>query len=103
MNMSDPMYKMVVEPIMERIMEANEIGREYAERYIRDTVESAVNDEAYHMGIEISALNERVCELEGEIEHLSIIVGALEEQMIVASLEQQITNNKSWLSRLLGR
>jgi len=101
--MSDPMYKMVVEPIMERIMEANEIGREYAERYIQDTVSIAVESETYHVGMEITSAHERITELEGEIEHLSIIVGALEEQMIVASLEEQITNNKSWLSRLLGR
>ncbi len=93
MNLSDPMYKMVVEPIMERIMEANEIGREYAERYIRDTVESAVNDEAYHMGIEIAALTERINELEGEIDSLIMTVAAMTEQ----------DNNKSWLSRLLGR
>ncbi len=93
MNLSDPMYKMVVEPIMERIMEANEIGREYAERYIRDTVESAVNDEAYHMGIEIVALTERINELEGEIDSRIMTVAAMTEQ----------DNNKSWLSRLLGR
>jgi hypothetical protein len=93
MNLSDPMYKMVVEPIMERIMEANEIGREYAERYIRDTVDSAVADETYHMGIEIVALTERINELEGEIDSLIMTVAAMTEQ----------DNNKSWLSRLLGR
>jgi len=95
MNLSDPMYKMVVEPIMERIMEANEIGREYAERYIRDTVESAVNDEAYHMGIEIAALTERINELEDEVDSLMMTVSVM--------IEDQQSNNKSWLSRLLGR
>lgn len=96
MNMSDPMYKMVVEPIMERIMEANEIGREYAERYIRDTVESAVEAETYHMGVEIAAMNERVCELEGEVESLMHVVSMLED-------EHRAKTNKSWLDRLLGR
>lgn len=86
MNLSDPMYKMVVEPIMERIMEANEIGREYAERYICDTVESAVNDEIYYVQMDVASLNETIV--------------ALDER--VRELENQ-QNNKSWLSRLLGR
>jgi len=95
MNLSDPMYKMVVEPIMERIMEANEIGREYAERYIRDTVDSAVADETYHMGVEIAALTERINELEDEVDSLMMTVSVM--------IEDQQSNNKSWLSRLLGR
>jgi len=96
MNLSDPMYKMVVEPIMERIMEANEIGREYAERYIRDTVDSAVESETYHMGVEIAALTERINELEDEVDSLMMTVSVMIE-------DQQSNNNKSWLSRLLGR
>ena len=43
-NLSDPLYSQVIEPIIERVMEANDVGREYALNYINNAVREAVAD-----------------------------------------------------------
>lgn len=101
-DLTNPLYKSVIEPIMERIMEANEIGREYAERYIHDTVENALSEQQQDIEYEIyraidTAVYEyesRICQLESEIQSLSQTVLALADANL---------RSKSWFDRLLGR
>ena len=106
-DISNPLYKSVIEPIIERLMDANEVGREYAERFIIDTVHSTIAE----YGLSYDTVQDTVDEIVRDVEYrVESSIEILEQeidflQAEVASLTDRLDameskTSGSWLTRL---
>lgn len=107
MNTNDMLYNTVIQPIVERLMEANEVGREYAERFVIDTVHNTIAD----FGLSYESVNAMVdeavrgveYEFEQRIEGLEYEVSVLASDVAALAAALDETNRKSsgsWFTRL---
>ena len=107
MNTNDVLYNTVIQPIVERLMEANEVGREYAERFVIDTVHNTIAD----FGLSYESVNAMVdeavrgveYEFEQRIEGLEYEVAVLASDVAALAAALDETNRKSsgsWFTRL---
>lgn len=106
-DVSNPLYKSVIEPIIQQIMDANEVGREYAERFVidtvhntladyglsydavQDTVDEAVRDMEYRIEANVEAMEQEIFFLQAEIASLTDRLDAMEDKA-----------SGNWLTRL---
>lgn len=106
-DVSNPLYKSVIEPIIQQIMDANEVGREYAERFVIDTVHNTLAD----YGLSYDAVQDTVDEVVRDVEYrIEANVEALEQEIFflqseIASLTDRLDAMEdkasgNWFTRL---
>lgn len=103
LNVSDPLYKTVVEPIMERIMEANDLGREYAERFIVDTIHETIpNYVPSDLDID-DRIAEATYDLERRVEDLENDVAALTADVMDLAAIIDERESRGFFARLFSK